>query len=238
MRAESTFRSLHGQLKHLNLRFEAGGLWKGELEEPLWTVARLREGDFPPVPDFELKDASRLTMLAPNDPARSHLFWKGPEDLSGKVYLTRSRDSLKLRVEVTDDRHCQPFSGEESWKGDSVQLALRIPGQAGSWEIGFFRRGDGGNGCFVWNAPAGFDVRRVTERFRLETGRDEERKRTLYEAVIPFAAVGLTEEAAGRGFRFNLLINDNDGEMRESFIAVAPGLGDSKNTDFFPVVSF
>ena len=52
------------------------------------------------------------------------------------------------------------------------------------------------------------------------------------------AAVGLTEEAAGRGFRFNLLINDNDGEMRESFIAVAPGLGDSKNTDFFPVVSF
>ncbi len=78
----------------------------------------------------------------------------------------------------------------------------------------------------------------MTERFRLETGRDEERKRTLYEAVIPFAAVGLTEEAAGRGFRFNLLINDNDGEMRESFIAVAPGLGDSKNTDFFPVVSF
>lgn len=56
--------------------------------------------------------------------------------------------------------------------------------------------------------------------------------------MIPFAAVGLTEEAAGRGFRFNLLINDNDGEMRESFIAVAPGLGDSKNTDFFPVVSF
>ncbi|WP_419645558.1 hypothetical protein [Victivallis vadensis] len=40
------------------------------------------------------------------------------------------------------------------------------------------------------------------------------------------------------GFRFNLLVNDNDGFGRESFIALAPGLGESKDPGRYPVVKF
>ena len=55
---------------------------------------------------------------------------------------------------------------------------------------------------------------------------------------IPFAAIGLNRNVGGGSFRFNLLVNDNDGEGRESYIAIAPGIGESKTPDEYPVVIF
>ena len=52
------------------------------------------------------------------------------------------------------------------------------------------------------------------------------------------AAVGLSEEAGRAGFRFNLLVNDNDGGGRESCLAISPGLGDGKDPGLYPVVKF
>ena len=40
------------------------------------------------------------------------------------------------------------------------------------------------------------------------------------------------------GIRFNLLINDNDGEGRDGWIQIAPGIGDEKNPGKFPFVIF
>ena len=51
---------------------------------------------------------------------------------------------------------------------------------------------------------------------------------------IPFAAIGLTPELRAKGIRFNLLVNDNDGEIRESYLAVTPGLGTEKQVRFYP----
>ena len=35
----------------------------------------------------------------------------------------------------------------------------------------------------------------------------------------------MTREIAGTGFRFNLIVNDNDGKLREGYLAAAPGMG-------------
>ena len=40
------------------------------------------------------------------------------------------------------------------------------------------------------------------------------------------------------GFRFNLLVSDNDGGGRESCLAISPGLGDGKDPGLYPVVKF
>ena len=53
-----------------------------------------------------------------------------------------------------------------------------------------------------------------------------------------YQAAGMTPEMFRNGFRFNLLVNDNDGEGRDGWIHIAPGIGDSKNPDKFPFVVF
>ena len=40
------------------------------------------------------------------------------------------------------------------------------------------------------------------------------------------------------GFRFNLLVNDNDGEGRRGWIAIAPGIGERKDPSLFPFIIF
>ena len=57
---------------------------------------------------------------------------------------------------------------------------------------------------FLWSVPDGAEARETAARIGLETARDEARKLTVYEARIPLAAVGLSEEAGRAGFRFNI----------------------------------
>ena len=91
---------------------------------------------------------------------------------------------------------------------------------------------------FIWIAPRKFDARRTAEKIEVTAVRDEATKETRYFARIPFDAIGLSEAAAQQGLRFNLLVNDNDGEMRESFLAIAPGIGREKTFDAYPLVLF
>ena len=79
-------------------------------------------------------------------------------------------------------------------------------------------------------------MEKTAAAIRLETSRDERAKRTVYRAAIPFRAIGLTEAAARRGFRFNLIVNDNDGEMRESCIGIAPGIAEDKDPERYPTL--
>ncbi len=236
--AADTFRSFPGQLREICFAVAAGDYWSGELVCPVRSVTVLSGKGLSAKPDFVLDRPDQITMLAPNDPARTHLFWKGPEDLSAEVRLGRDKENLLLSVRVKDDVHFQPFRGNDVYLGDNVQFALKLPEQRGYWEIGLTRLADGSAESFVWFAPANFDPRRVAAEIELETGRDEKAKMTTYSARIPFRAIGLSDAAAKCGFRFNLLVNDNDGEMRESFIAIAPGIGKDKTPDAYPAVLF
>ena len=189
-------------------------------------------------PDFELNSAEQVYSLVPNSPETAHLFWKGPRDLSAKIWLGRDGNNLLLRAEVVDDRHTQPYSGERVWQGDNIQFAMVLPGQKGNWEIGLTRTDAKRPEVHVWLAPERFHPAKTASQIVLNTSREEKTGLTRYEARIPFSAIGLTDAVMRRGFQFNLLVNDNDGAKRESFIAIAPGLGDNKDSGQYPVVRF
>ena len=233
VRAEAGFRSLPGKQKELTLF-----LGTRSFRYRIGSVTRIPGKGYRPEPDFMLDAAGQVHALVPNSPETARLFWKGPRDLSAKVWLGRDGDTLLLKAEVADDRHAQPHSGEEVWKGDNIQFALVLPGQKGNWELGLTRLESGKSEVHVWHAPQTFRPEAAAAKIALETSRDEKAGHTGYEARIPFVAVGLTEAVGRTGFRFNLLVNDNDGFGRESFIALAPGLGESKDPSRYPVVKF
>lgn len=137
-------------------------------------------------------------------------------------------------MDVTDDRHSQPFSGADMWQGDGVQFALAVPGQQGLWELGLSLSDSGGSECFAWSVPNGFDRTAAAAAMRLEA----ERRGTVthYRAAIPLAALGLDRTKLREGIRFNLLVNDNDGEARKGWIAAAPGIGSGKDAGKYPMV--
>lgn len=43
-------------------------------------------------------------------------------------------------------------------------------------------------------------------------------------------------EQLKRGIQFNLLVNDNDGEGRDGWMQIAPGIGEAKNPELYPFI--
>ncbi|EIP99532.1 beta-1,4-xylanase [Opitutaceae bacterium TAV1] len=186
--------------------------------------------------DFTLENRRQVHEIYATDPSKTHLNWKGPEDLSGRVWLGRDKDNLLLRVSVTDDVHHQPQRNEMTWMGDNVQVSMQLPDQDGLWELGLTRLADGAPDVWCWAAPSGWNAAQSAGQIKLTTSRNG--NETGYVAQIPFDAVGLNPAILKAGFRFNLLINDNDGEIRKNWIHIAPGIGLSKDPAQYPFVIF
>ena len=71
---------------------------------------------------------------------------------------------------------------------------------------------------------------------RVETNRNN--GRTYYLARIPLYWLRMDHAALRRGFRFNFIVNDNDGGGRKGWIELAPGLGTDGAPENFPQVVF
>ena len=70
-------------------------------------------------PDFELKTADRVCDLHQAIPEARHRVWKGPKDLSAKIWFSRRGDDVRVRVAVADDIHAA---------GDGAEVSLQLPG--------------------------------------------------------------------------------------------------------------
>lgn len=221
----------------LPLDVSAGTIWKGTLVLPLETVIPIPSGAFSREPQFRVNRPEQVTSFVSVEDATAHLQWKGPADLSAELFLARGNRELRLRMIVRDDIHHQPVSGRDVWQGDNVQLGLRLPRQNGQWEFGFTRLADGKPECFVWLHPEGYDPAKSLRQIRLSTRRSESAGETVYEAVIPFRAIGLTQEIGEEGFHLSFLVNDNDGTCRESAISASPGML-NKDSSRYPAVCF
>ena len=210
--------------------------WTGCFKLPVLSATVIPAKRNDGAPDFLLNRREQVHSLIGADPSREHLNWKGPEDLSATARLSQDGQNFILAVDVTDDRHCQPFSGSGVWQGDCVQFAIAVPEHSGLWEIGLTRRDDGKNEVFCWSTPDGLDPAPVMKTAVLKTERNG--NRTSYQVSIPLTALKLSPKLLRQGFRFNLLINDNDGEGRENWIHIVPGIGESKTPEQYPLVVF
>ena len=183
-------------------------------------------------PDFLLNRQDQAVSRYEADPTKVHMLWQGPEDLSARLWLGAADETLRLRAVVRDDRHIQTARGDEIWRGDSLQFALQFSSQSGMWVLGAARSEDGRAMTACWAAPKGFRTQDGAAAVKLQSerrGRD-----TVYEIELPLRSLGISPGELQRGFLFNLLVNDDDGEGRKGWLQLAPGLGQARNPAGYP----
>ena len=185
--------------------------------------------------DFLLDQQRQVQSLFDADPGNSHRLWRGPQDLSAKIRLNASEDKLFLTVEATDDKHSQPFHDSDIWKGDSLQFAFALPKQKGLWVAGAALCA-GSAESWIWEAPQGFAGERRDATWNVSVERRG--TSTRYTLALPLSSIGLTREQLTRGLRFNLLLNDNDGEGRDGWIQLDDGITSHRDAARFPLVVF
>ena len=135
--------------------------------------------------------------------------------MRGSIRRDGGKNILHFQIGMNDDVHVQHFPAEEMWKGDSIQLVLLFPGQSDYWELGVAMTEDGKMLKYVWHAPRGMDMKRALEGIRVNGKKLE--KSHNFHLVLTLSAFGSSLESLQKtGVYFNVLANDNDGELRES----------------------
>lgn len=167
--------------------------------------------------------ADQRAQVQPPDPA---VPWHGPADVSLNAWFAWTADGLYLAAQVRDDiHHTVPDPGYGSlWMGDSIQVAVDPNGDCTTSygpavrEFGIVLDGTQTK-CFANVAP--FPYRAKAVRLNGET---------RYEALIPWASLGLKQAPApGKVMAINIIANDDDGEGRKCWIGLTPGIGDTKS---------
>lgn len=187
-------------------------------------------------PDFVLNKVDQVRQLYAANPETVDRTWKGPSDLSAKVWIGRAEDCLRIRFEVTDDRHVQHYPAEKLYLSDGIQFILESPLQRGNFEFGLARSGKGEPLVQTWIAPLGFAAEKVTKDLILKT--DRKAATTVYDVSIPLSAIGFCDNVLTSGFRFNCIVYDDDGrgKMRDNWIEIVPGIAGSKDYALAPFV--
>lgn len=224
-------------LEHpVELGYEVAGTpWKGVFRKlvPLAKTLAYSLADGR-TPDWMLEKAADVINFCQTDPALSAFNWKGADDLSARIWAWRQDGALRLRVDVRDDIHVQKENAQNSWKGDGIQLAFQVPGMKDYWEIGVAMDNNGKILKVAWITPPG--VKGAEEFFSASCAPLPGGFR--YELVLQNEKFGLADKVMEQGFRFNLIVNDNDGNLREGFVRIAPGIGETKDSALFPTIRF
>ena len=189
-------------------------------------------------PDFVLDRVEQATQLYEANPETEHRTWKGPQDLSAKIWIGRSEERLRIRFEVEDDVHVQRSQVQALYHNDGIQFILEAPGQSGNFEFGIAMTTNATPLKALWIVPPGISCSNVLESVVLETMRKG--TVTVYDFSVPFAAIGFDEDVLANGFRFNAIVYDDDGmgEDRDGWLEVMPGIAGSKQYDHCPCVRF
>ncbi len=201
----------------------SGTSWQGNLPVSIRFGARIPSGNASDrKPDFDLSEKKYVINLSENDPNNQDLIWKGPEDLSAKVWLSRDAAAISIHAEVRDDHASPPPPSKIArlWDGDCIEFALSLGGQKDYWKFATALCG-GKTQIQCWSHPSN-----EPDTASLIIAHAVFKNATwVYEIKVPRAALGCDQGWPDQ-MSFNFMANDCDNDRyRKQWIELAPGIG-------------
>ena len=182
--------------------------------DKIWESSR----DTYQVPPSDGQSSVRLYMKAPglSDKFTNH----------GVASLSWDNENLCLNVEVSDPSHFNPHTGSRIWEGDSLKFAI-MPEKDDSFFNIVVALTQQGVAAYQYDKK-----NHLLEHSRFSVIRDEARRITLYEVLIPLKLMGITP-ASGSRLLFNAVVH-NDDPSANRWIEISPGLAGVLDTRLFP----
>lgn len=212
VRAAQEFRPEEARVFRVQI-FRDGKAFGEPIEFPISKIHYISMGKMTKIGSITRQNQVR--RMLPDTPEYGKLFWTDGRDCAVFFGAAVGKTDLHFQIGMNDDVHVQHFPAEEMWKGDSIQLVLQFPGQSDYWELGIAMTENGKMLKHIWHAPKGMDLKKALEGFR--THGKKLTKSHNFHLILTLSAFGTSPEALRKtGAYFNLLANDNDGELRES----------------------
>ncbi|HMN63307.1 MAG TPA: sugar-binding protein, partial [Anaerolinea sp.] len=182
-------------------------------------------------------DWSEWKKVAREYPATNVVFgkgnWTGEDDLAGSYYVGWDLTYLYLAAKVRDDKYVQVSTGENIFKGDSLELILdtNLLGDfyndslsADDYQIGISPGhptiGDDNPEAYLW-----FPSSKAGKLSGVNIAELDEGTQYRVEAAIPWSVFGITPAKGMRmGFAFSVSDDDLTGEAaQQSMVSSAAG---------------
>lgn len=154
---------------------------------------------------------------------------EGEQTIDARIKYSYDDDALYYLVEVQDETH-NYVEGSGYWSGDSIQSAIDNNNSNGyGVPVGMYYDEKADKLVFI-SDTAGTEFDSESEN-SIKGAAKRNGETTVYEVKIPWIQVG-TERPDK--VKFNLIINDNDTGARKGWVQISDGIGQSKNSSFFP----
>ena len=156
---------------------------------------------------------------------------KGEEDISANGWLAYDENFLYLVLEVQDDVIALP-SSVTIWDNDCLQVAIDALNDARpkenfdskndfEFEIALLK--DGKQFISAGKYPEG-RIENVVQDTKMAI-KQVAKNKMIYEIAFPAGILLPLSLTEGTVFGFNFIINDNDGQGREGWLELTPGIG-------------
>ncbi len=209
----------------------ANKLWQNTCQIPINVNALNPGNSYSEKSDFKLNKITQVVNLADSDPNSIHLMWSGPRDLSANIFTAEDNENIKFKIIVKDDIFYQ--AGKENLKtGDSVTIIISNPEQHGYWE---FTTALVNNKTKIQIDQTPKDMTISGNKIKAKINKKDEN--CIYEIIISEKELGIDQKVLKEGIKFNILINDNDGEGYKGWLQLAPGVDvDRIDESAFPLL--
>jgi hypothetical protein len=157
--------------------------------------------------------------------------WSGSADLQGAYRVGWDATNLYLAVKVTDDKYVQNSSGDNLYKGDSLELLLdsNLAGDAAmrSLSVDDYQLGISPGNPSVGSSPEAylwFPANKKGKLTNVQIGAVAMTGGYRVEVAIPWSVFGVTP-SSGQQYGFAVSVSDNDNtsaNVQQSMISSAP----------------